>query len=342
MLIGRRRISGKQHPTIYDVAALAGVSIGTVSKALNSPTQVADATRKRVLDAVHKLDYVAKEAATSRARRGSGRIGVFAPFTSYPSYGERLNGILGVMAKSNTEVVVFDVESAERSADVLESLPALRSLDGLIIMSVPFADRVASALRRGRMPVVLVDTKQYDFPAVLTDDAGGGALAASTLVDSGKSRLAYIGQKQVLDDFDSASRRRQGGFERELAARGIPLRAEDIVLVGNDFEDSRAAAAALLSGSTRPDGVFAHSDELAAAVWSAAIHLGLAVPDDVAIIGFDDGPLARVLGLSTIRQPLRETGEWSARSILSMIANPNTAVPSVTLSVALERRQSTG
>lgn len=316
------------------------MSIGTVSKALNTPARVAETTRKKVFDAVHELDFVPKESATSRARRGSGRVGVFAPFTAYPSFSERLSGVLTGLSKSNTEVVVFDVESAEQSADVLESLPALRSLDGLIIMSVPFGDRVAQALRRGRMPVMLVDTTQFDFPAVLTDDAGGGALAARTLVESGRTRFSYVGQKQLLDDFDSASRRRQAGFEQELAAHKMALMPQHVLLVGNDFEESRRSAQALLSSDQRPDAVFAHTDELAAAVWAAARDLHLKVPEDLAIIGFDDGPLARALSLTTVHQPLRETGEWAARSILTMVSDPTAIVPTLTLPVSLQRRDS--
>ena len=126
-----------KRPTIYDVAALAGVSIGTVSKTLNAPAKVAPDTRRRVLDAVRELDFVAKEVASSRARRGAGRIGVFAPFSTYASFAERLNGVLA--SQRRFEVVVFDVQSAAESSHVLESLPALRSLDGVIVMSVPIS-----------------------------------------------------------------------------------------------------------------------------------------------------------------------------------------------------------
>ena len=109
---------GKRYPTIYDVAERANVSIGTVSKALNTPARVAEPTRRRVLDAVAELNFVPKAAATSRARKGVGRIGVFAPFSSFESFHQRLNGVLLATstAASAIEVVVFDVESAAESA----------------------------------------------------------------------------------------------------------------------------------------------------------------------------------------------------------------------------------
>lgn len=317
------------------------MSIGTVSKALNSPTRVAETTRRRVLDAVHELDYVPKETATSRARKGSGRIGVFAPFSSYPSFAERLNGVLADMAGTRNEVVVFDVKSAEDSADLLESLPALRSLDGLIIMSVPFGERVANAMRRGRLPVVLVDLTGEHFPAVLVDDLEGGRLAARTLLDGGRTRLAYVGHRQRIPEFDSPSRRRQHGFEEEVARDAATSGVRgDVVLVSNDHDEAKSAAEELLSREDRPDGVFTHTDELAAVIWSAARRLGLRVPEDVAIIGFDDGAVARSLGLTTVGQPLRETGRWAAQSLRAMIEDPDLIVPSLTLPVSLVRRES--
>lgn len=333
-------IPDDRRPTIYDVAARASVSIGTVSKALNTPSRVTETTRRRILDAVRELDYVPKESATSRARKGTGRIGVFAPFSSYASFGERLNGVLGEVSRAGSEVVVFDVQSAEESEDVLETLPALRSLDGLIVMSVPFGSRVAAALRRGHLPAVLVDINGHGFPSVVVDDVGGGALAATTLIDAGKSRLAYFGHRQVLDAFESPSRRRQNGFAQEIAAHGLALAADRVSLVDNDFDNARNAAEELLADAHRPDGVFAHTDELAAAVWSAAQRLGLRVPEDLAIVGFDDGPVARALNLTTIRQPLRETGQWAARSVLQMVTDHARVIPSLTLPVTLVKRQS--
>ena len=112
---------GKRYPTIYDVAERANVSIGTVSKALNTPARVTEPTRRRVLDAVAELNFVPKAAATSRARKGVGRIGVFAPFSSFESFHQRLNGVLLATstAASAIEVVVFDVESAAESARAL-------------------------------------------------------------------------------------------------------------------------------------------------------------------------------------------------------------------------------
>lgn len=331
---------GKRYPTIYDVADLAGVSIGTVSKALNKPAQVSDATRRRVLDAVEAIDFVPKAAATSHARRGTGRIGVFAPFSSFSSFGERLNGVLATMADKGVEVAVFDVESAAESAGTLESLPATRSLDGLIVMSVPFGDKVAEAMRRGGLPVVLVEIIGHGFPSVTTDDEAGGRLAAATLWEAGCRRPAFIGHRQVQSGLASPSRRRLHGFEAELVERGGPLDPRLRILEPNDFDRVRQDMEEILRSDLPPDGIFAHTDELAAAAQVAARKSGLRVPEDIAIVGFDDSLIAQTSDLTTIRQPLHGSGEWAASTLLAMIANPNDVAPSLTMPVSLVRRGS--
>ena len=330
----------KRYPTIYDVADLAGVSIGTVSKALNTPSRVSEQTLRRVLDAVERLEFVPKAAATSRARKGVGRIGVFAPFSSFGSFNERLNGILTATAAIPIEVVVFDVESAAESAKALESLPSLRSLDGLIVMSVPFGEKPAAAMRRARMPVVLVELEGHGFPSVTTDDRAGGALAAAALMEAGKTRLAFVGHSQVQQDLTSPSRRRLEGFAQHIADHGMRLEAGHQLLVTNDFDEAQTRVQQLLRDQPEIDGIFAHTDELAAAAQLAVRGLGRRVPEDVAIVGFDDGMTARAADLTTVRQALRESGRWAASTLLALIADPTSIAPSLTLPVSLVRRRS--
>ncbi|MDR1449917.1 MAG: LacI family transcriptional regulator [Propionibacteriaceae bacterium] len=326
--------------TIYDVAERAGVSIGTVSRTLNAPGKVAELTRRRVLDAVGELGFTPDEVASCRARRGAGRIGVFAPFTSYPSFGERLAGVLAAARGSNIGVVVCDVRSAAESAAALEGLPALRSLDGVMLMSTPISEKAAAALKKGRLPTVLVDGTGFGFPSVTSDDELGGALAAQALLAAGKQHFAFLGHQQLQAALESPSRRRLRGFAAALKASGRDFDPAAAVLTGRDFAAAAAAVGELLASPQPPDGLFAHTDELAAAARLAAIRRGLRVPEDLAIVGFDDSTLAEALELTTIRQPLRETGEWAFRTLLSLIQDPASPVPSVTLPVTLVRRRS--
>lgn len=331
----------KRHVTIYDVAALAGVSIGTVSRTLNSPAKVADATRQRVLEAVRGLDFVPKEVAEIRARRGNGRIGVVAPFSAHSSFGKRLNGVMAATAKVGVDVVVFDVESAESSPSMLESLPVRRSLDGLIVMSVPFSTQAFAAVTNASLPIVLVDTAHLGLPTVVVDDVMGGRLAGAELISRGAKRLAFLGHRQVSPGLELPARLRLRGLRLAAEEAGVPFRDDFAVLVSTSFEESLAAATRLLEGDERPDAVFAHTDEQAAAVLKAAGDLGLSVPEDVAIVGYDNSIVASALGLTSVDQPLHETGEWAANTLLNAISDPSQVLPSVTLPVSLVRRAST-
>jgi LacI family transcriptional regulator len=125
-----------------------------------------------------------------------------------------------------------------------------------------------------------------------------------------------------------------------LADAGRELAPDAVVLTDRSFEQAAQAAEALLSGPAAPDAIFAHTDELAAAAHLAAARLALRVPDDLAIVGFDDGVTAQALQLTTVRQPLRQTGEWAFRTLTAMIEDPTLAAPSLTFPVALVRRRS--
>src|SRR5690242_20617893 len=135
---GEEKSNVPRSKTIYDVATLAGVSISTVSLALNAPTRVSAETRRKVLEAVDALGFVPKPEAVARARRGVGRVGVIAPYTSYPSAARRLNGILHAGSQHALEIVLFNQESAAQSTSpLLSSLPITGRLDGLIVISLP-------------------------------------------------------------------------------------------------------------------------------------------------------------------------------------------------------------
>lgn len=325
--------------TIYDVAKRAGVSISTVSLALNSPSRVRPTTRDRVLAAADELAFVPKADAVSRARRGIGRIGVLAPFSSYPSFARRLNGVFRAVKGSGSEIVVYDEESATSS--VLASLPLTRRLDGLIVMSLPFSDDVAQRLETQRIVTVLVEVERTGFNSVTIDDAAGGQMAASHLLARGHQRFAFIGEEQSSHHYRSQSEARLSGFSSALEAAGCRLSADAVRLVPHSVEGARAAAHAALARAEPPTAIFAHDDVLACGVLKAAHELGLAVPGDVAIIGFDDSELAEQLGLTSVRQPLEDSGEIAAQTLLASLANPTRTLQHVTLKLTLVERETT-
>ncbi|NNG36726.1 LacI family DNA-binding transcriptional regulator [Nakamurella aerolata] len=319
--MAKQPASKRTPATIYDVAERAGVSIATVSHALNRPEKVSDATRTKVMDVVDELQFVPKAAAVSHARRGVGRIGVVAPFTSYSSYSVRLAGVLSGFAESAVDVVVFDHPSvAAASSPLLSALPTTGRLDALLIMGIPLDEAMAQRLRSRRMPTVLVDSYHEEFPTVNVDDELGGLLLGRHLVQRGHQRIAYVAEQQASPDYLSPGQRRVIGVGKALAEADLPGDALGLIFTETaDLAGGRAAADTVASTADRPTALVAHHDHLAAGLLAGLREAQVSVPGDVAVAGYDGSELADALGLTTMRQPLGETGYTASRLLREAI-----------------------
>jgi LacI family transcriptional regulator len=324
--------------TIYDVAELASVSISTVSRVLNSPEQVNEATRTRVLAAIDRLNFVPKAEATARARKGTRRVGVLAPFITYPSFVQRLRGV-AALADASYEMVIYNVESASRRDGYLLTLPVTRRLDGLIVMALPFSDEVAQRLRAHHLETVLIECTHPFFSSVEIDDASGGEMVAHYLIERGYRRFAFVGDADVPDYAISTSEKRLVGYQRALQQAGFPLDPQYIRLGVHGLEQARQLALQLFDLPVPPTAIFAPSDTQAMGVLKAARERGLAVPRDVAVIGFDDVEVAGYIGLTTVRQPLEESGRVAVDLLLSRLANQTRPVQRVTLPLEIVPRE---
>jgi LacI family transcriptional regulator len=306
----------RERATIYQVAERAGVSISTVSNVLNRPDRVSAGTRRRVLAAADELGFVPKSEAVSRARRATGRIGVMAPFTAYASYLRRLAGVLGVAAEFDVDVVVFDHESAAlATSPALASMPIHGRLDGLIVMGLEIEDEIAQRLLERGLPTVAVDAASDSFSRVATDDAEGGRLAARHLVGKGHRRIGYILERQV-SDYESQAVKRLAGFRQVVAGAAGHVLVETS---DNSVEAARTAVERLLDRDDSPTAIMAHHDGLAIGVLQSARKRGLRVPEDLAVVGFDDGDLAVAADLTTVRQPFEESGSAALRILLGHV-----------------------
>jgi DNA-binding LacI/PurR family transcriptional regulator len=330
-------------PTIYDVADRAGVSISTVSLALNSPDRVRPETLARVYAAVRDLGFVPKADAAVRARKGTRRIGVVAPFTAYGSFMERLQGVLAASDEDRFEIVVFNQEATTFRQHFVDSLPLSRRLDGIILMAVPISDGLVHRLIEDGLQTVLVELARPEFSSVSIDDEEGGRLAADYLIQRGHRRCAFLGEPPVSETMASElpsiqDTARIRGFREGLAKAGVPLRDAYVVTSG-DPGGPRAAAHQLLDLPQPPTAIFAHSDDLAVGVLKVARERGLDVPRDLAVIGFDDREFAGHLGLTTIRQPLFDSGRIALKLLRDRMTDHPPVVPqAVRLPVTLVPR----
>jgi DNA-binding LacI/PurR family transcriptional regulator len=329
--------------TIRDVARRAGVGLGTVSRVLNNSPLVSPATRQRVLDVIAELRYTPSQIARSFSLGRTLTISTIAPFFTRPSVVERLRGIESALAGNGYNLVVFNVETVERRASCLRDVPRRDRSDGVLIISLaPRPAEVGELLAAG-VPVVLIDTFASGLPSVLVDDVAGGELATRYLIELGHRRIGFIGdslEESLAFNFTS-SRDRFAGYRRAIAAYAIATRAEYERHGIHGRYEARILAQELLTLPEPPTAIFAASDTQAMGALEAARDLGLLVPQELSVIGFDDIDVAEYLGLSTVRQPLFESGSRGVDLLLAMLDGVAPAGPLEYLPLDLMPRATT-
>lgn len=300
--------------TIYEVAQRAGVSIATVSHALNRPERVAEATRARVLDTAAALGFAPR--GRGRAVPALRRIAVAGPFRAHATYLARLVGLLE--DADGIDVIVLDT-TGEDPAPVLDALPLRGPVDGVILMGCTPTSRLAAEL--GATPVVLLDARAAHLPSVTIDDAIGGALLAAHLLECGARRFAAVSAAPPGDEHVTNGELRLRGFTDALRAAGqdadVPW-----TICEDSFEGGRDAGRRL--AARLPDAVFALHDEIAAGLLAGLRDEGVRVPGDVLVAGYDDIPLAQALDLTTIRQPFAHSGRAALGLLRDACARPGT------------------
>ena len=302
--------------TIAKVARHAGVGVGTVSRVLNGSPAVSEDTRRRVLASIDALDYRPHPAARALSTGRTMAIGVVAPFFTQPSVVERLRGAAHTFAGAGYQLVLFDVERPEQARERLAARALRGRLDGVLCVSLAPGDAEIAQLQAAQVPVVLIDRAHPRLPSITIDDVEGGRMAARHLLELGHRRIGFVGDvEENRYGFDSSARRR-AGFEAELAEAGFPLDPELIEQRPHGRELAREAGEALLGRDDPPTAVFASSDVQAIGVLEAAQAAGMPVPGELSVIGFDNVEAAGYIGLSTIAQPLEESGALGAELLL--------------------------
>ena len=329
----------KTSPTIYDVATAAQVSISTVSRVLNNPEKVNDATRSAVLEAINKLGFVPKAEARARALKEFRRIGVLTPFFTAPSFVQRLRGVASALQSTNYELIIFAVDSLSALNSYLETLPLTGNLDGLIVLSLQFNDHYASQLVDHGLETVLIEYPQRILSSVEIDDVAGGRMAAEYLLQKGHRKLGFAGDTTIPDFGIHPISLRLRGFREGLQDAGLRLEEENILLVPYDVESTRQKAREFLTSPQRPTGIFAATDLQAIGILRAARDLGLRVPQDLAILGFDDLDVAEYAGLTTISQHLDESGRVAVELLLSRLVDPARSIQHIQLPLTIVERE---
>jgi DNA-binding LacI/PurR family transcriptional regulator len=305
-----------RQPQIRDVAARAGVGVGTVSRVLNDSPRVAEPTRERVLKAIEELGFRPSPAGRRLSLGRTQTLGVLAPFFTQSSVVERVRGIDDVVAGSGYDLTIFNIETAEQRRRAFERFALRDRIDGVLVISLPLSEGEVARLQREELRVVLVDAEHPHLPHVVTDDVAGGRLAAQHLLAAGHRRIAFVGFPEDNPLGMLSGTRRLRGLRAVLRSAGVPLPPEYVKRGGTGRRAARRLTEELLALDTPPTAIFAESDVQAFGVIAAVEDAGLAIPRDVSVIGFDDIELAAAIGLTTVRQPLRAAGRRGAELLL--------------------------
>jgi LacI family transcriptional regulator len=307
--------------SMKDVATLAGVSLGTVSNVVNAPDIVSEQTRERVRDAIAKLGWVPNESARQLRAGRSRSIGMVVLDIANPFFTDLVLAAEDyVTARGYTVQVSNSAQQPKRERSHLLLLEQQR-VGGVLLAPIWGLDDRVGELRRRGIPVVLLDraTDQADLCSVSVDDVEGGRLAVLHLLDQGHTQIALVGGPGDLQQV----RDRRRGAELARAAAGRSVNLLTVSTPNLDSDSGVAAAGELLAlpSAERPTAVFAANDLLAIGVLQGFVSHGLRVPDDVAIIGYDDVSYAAsaAVPLSSIRQPRRDLGMRAAELLFEEI-----------------------
>jgi LacI family transcriptional regulator len=297
--------------TIRDVARRAQVSVASVSRALNNLANVSEHTRARVADAVRELGYVPHAGARSLSLARTNAIGVVLP----DLHGEFFSEIVRGMDKeaSSRGYLLLLSNTHAGSAQAASALKALRGrVDGMIVMAPHLSeDDLASALPR-TTPAIFVNTPAVEHAGIRVDNAAGAQAVAKHFIELGRKRVIHIAGPRGNLDADERAK----AFRKVLEGSGLQLE-----VVNGDFseESGENSIRTLIDSGASFDAVFAANDMMASGALQALRDAGIAVPADVAVAGFDDIPLARHIGLTTVRVRIAELGERAVERLLSMV-----------------------
>ncbi|SDC04423.1 LacI family DNA-binding transcriptional regulator [Streptomyces prasinopilosus] len=329
---------GGGRPTLEEVAARAGVGRGTVSRVINGSPRVSDATRAAVEAAVAELGYVPNTAARALAANRTDAIALVVPepetrFFAEPYFSDILRGVGAALSDTEMQLLLIFAGS-DRERQRLADYLAAHRVDGVLLVSVHADDPLPDMLARLEIPAVISGPRSAAeaLTSVDSDNYGGARQAVEHLVARGRQRIAHITGR--LDVY--GAQRRVDGYRDALRDAGRPV--DDLMIEAGDFseEGGRRAMAALLERRPDLDAVFAASDVTAAGARHALREAGRRIPEDVALVGYDDSAIARHMDppLTSVRQPIQEMGRTMIGLLLAEVADRRPAA-----SRELDRRQ---
>ena len=307
---------GNRSVTIRDVAKTAGVSVSTVSRVLNGKVDVAKETKTHVLSVIEELGYATNLAARSMRSQKKNLIGLIMPDIAYPYAIEIMKGVNQAIAESEFDLLVYTSGDVRKSGRVTSeqkyiTLLAKSISDGVIVVAP-----VASEYHIDK-PIVSIDPvmSKPNYPAVHATNYQGSFDATQYLIELGHTRIGYIIGRTELE----SANRRLSGYRDALEQAGILI--EDQLITHGDFTTKTGVDCGreLLSLDNPPTAIVAANDQMAMGVYQVAEEMGLRIPEDFSLVGFDNIPESKYLGLTTVDQFISEMGYKATQMLIKII-----------------------
>lgn len=328
--------------TILDVAKLSGQSKTTVSRVINNHPYVSDKKRELVLKAMEELGYIPNPSARRMRGQLTTTLGVIVPRIVNPFFSYLLNSIEQSAYNNGYQVVMGQSNEDKEKELAFLNLLKTKQVDGIIMTSIENDWEIIEPYTKYG-PILLCNDyiNQDKAPMIRLDQTKGAYLGAKHLVEKGHVKIAYC--TGGLFDVDGKGKDRNQGFQKALKEAGVKINPKWIFVDQHTIEDGKQVLKQLNVMEDRPTAIFTGSDEIAAGIIMEAKEQGLNIPGDLAVVGFDDQPIAEIMDpkITTIRQPVDKMGQKSVEVMIEMLENPEHRVKSYQLPIDLIIRQST-
>jgi LacI family repressor for deo operon, udp, cdd, tsx, nupC, and nupG len=337
---GVNKTGGREIVKISDVAKLAGLSPATVSRVLNNHPYVSEEKKKRVAEAVEKLNYFPNSSAQKLRGQKVDTIAVCVPLLTNPFFAYLLEGIDQAATDAGLQLLVCQTRYEKKKELYYLNLLKTKQVDGIILSSIENEwKNIEEYTKHG--PIILCNehSNEANVSQVYLDQVYGGYIGTRYLIESGYNRIAYCRGEYA----SGLSLERERGYRLAIEEYGLPNRSEWIFRNSTDFQSGKQVARDIANMKERPNAVFTGSDQVAAGIIVEAKRLGFRVPDDLGVIGFDDQPVAEVTvpSLTTIRQPVQEIGKTAMELLIKELIDQLEQPKLVTLPLQLIERAST-
>jgi DNA-binding LacI/PurR family transcriptional regulator len=331
--------------TIYDIAREANVGIGTVSRVLNNSPKVTTETRDKVVTVAKRLNYQPHAFAQALARKRSNTLSAIIPFFTNYFFIQVLQGVQETLAAVGYDLIIHGANTQEQLEEYLVRSMRKGRVDGTLLFSLELPDVFVENFIDKKNPLVLVDTFHPLFDSIRVDNVIGAKKATEHLISLGHTSIGMLNAnlKSVR------AKERLSSFKETMQLHGLDIQEEFIfnsTFTKNDGFSREAGYDAMIglirSGAKLPTAFFVSSDVQAIGMLAALRENQIRVPEDIAIVSFDDIEIAKFFDLTTMRQPMFEMGEIAVKKMLERIENPSAPISSTNFTPTLVVRSSCG